>query len=88
MEKKIAAASTIFRIWTVHRENYFKQQEQRFKEHVAVLENFVLSHKHSLKRMKKERLRRELLTRSATDIQVSSYLLFPLIVSSFARILN
>ena len=88
MEKKIAAASTIFRIWSVYRENYFTQQEQRFKEHVAVLENFVLSHKHSLKRLKKERLRRELLTRSATDIQVSPHFSFLLIISSFARFLN
>ena len=88
MEKKIAAASTIFRIWSVYRENYFTQQEQRFKEHVAVLENFVLSHKHSLKRLKKERLRRELLTRSATDIQVSSYFSYPLKVSSVTHYLN
>ena len=73
MEKKITAASTIFRIWTVYRENYFRHQEQRFKESVAVLENFVLSHKHSLKRLKKERLKRELLARSAIDIQVRSF---------------
>ncbi len=71
MEKKIVAASTIFRIWTLYRENYFRQQEQRFKDSVAVLENFVLSHKHSLKQLRKERLEKEHILRSVTTIQVS-----------------
>jgi abnormal spindle-like microcephaly-associated protein len=71
MEKKMAAASTIFRIWTRCKSNYFRQQEQQFKGQVAILENFVLTHKHSLKRMKKARLEREQLIRSVTTVQVS-----------------
>lgn len=71
MEKKIAAAASIFRIWTLYKENYFQQQQKRFKISVATLENFILSHKHSLKRMKKERLKNERLIHSVTNIQVS-----------------
>ncbi len=71
LEKKRVAASTIFRIWNRNRDNYFRQQEQRFKDSVAILENFVLSHKHSLKQLKKERLKKEHMVRSVTTIQVS-----------------
>jgi abnormal spindle-like microcephaly-associated protein len=71
MEKKFMAAKSIFRIWTLNKDNYFRQQEERFKISVATLENFVLSHKHALKRMKKARLEKDYLTRSVTDIQVS-----------------
>ena len=71
MEKKIVAATSIFRIWTLYKDNYFRQQEERFKISVATLENFVLSHKHALKQLKKARLEKDYLTRSVTDIQVS-----------------
>ena len=85
MEKKLAAASTIFRIWTVYRDNYFRQQEQQFKNSVAILENFVLSHKHSLKKLKKARLKKELLVRSVTNIQVSFH--FQILLKGFNFVL-
>jgi len=76
MEKKMKAASSIFRIWNLYKDNYFRHQEQRFKVSVAVLENFVLSHKHALQRMKRARLKKERLIRSVTTIQVSIRLRF------------
>ena len=70
MEKKIAAASSIFRIWTLNKDNYFRKQRQRFTGAVATLEDFVVSHKHALKRLKKARLEKEILIRSVVNIQV------------------
>ena len=71
MEKKVAAASTIFRIWTLCKANYFRKQKRRYKIAVATLEDFVLSHKHALRQLKKARLKKEQMVQSAIDIQVS-----------------
>ncbi|VEU37479.1 unnamed protein product [Pseudo-nitzschia multistriata] len=69
LEKKVAAASTIFRFWTLHKDNYFRKQRKRYKVAVATLEEFLLSHKHALVRLKKIRLKKERTIRCTINIQ-------------------
>jgi abnormal spindle-like microcephaly-associated protein len=71
LERKRQAASVIFQIWCEHKENYYRSQEQRYSRAVATLENFVITHRHSLARLKRERLQRERREFLAIEIQVS-----------------
>jgi len=67
--KKTAAARSIFRIWTLYKSNYHRNQKQRYKVAVATIENFITSHRFTLKQMKATRLKKELIKQSATSIQ-------------------
>lgn len=69
LEKKMAATRKIFDFWTEHKENYYRARQKRYAAAVAMLEEFVFVHKHALRRLKQERLKRELWQRSATIIQ-------------------
>jgi abnormal spindle-like microcephaly-associated protein len=70
LQKKIVAAGFILQFWKLNRENYFRYQQRRYAAAVAKLEEFVMTRKHSLKRLKAERLERERRHRSAILIQV------------------
>ncbi len=68
--KKEAAAQVIFQLWCEYKHRYFAAQQRRYTAAVAVLENFVCSHKHALLRMKCKRLALERRIFAATEIQV------------------
>ena len=70
LQKKIVAAGFISKFWILNRENYFRNQQRRYAVAVAKLEEFVMKHKHSLRRLRNERLEREHRHRSAIMIQV------------------
>mmetsp|Transcript_36315 Transcript_36315/g.87585 ORF Transcript_36315/g.87585 Transcript_36315/m.87585 type:complete len:1780 (+) Transcript_36315:1382-6721(+) len=69
LQKKIVAAGFISKYWVLHRENYFRNQQRLYAAAVAKLEAFVIKHKHSLRRLRNERLEREHRHRSAIMIQ-------------------
>ena len=70
-EKKEAAALDIYRFWCGHKQNYYAALQLRYAAAVAVLENFFLTHKYTLLRLKKDRLEREARYSAAIGIQVS-----------------
>lgn len=70
MKRKFAAASFIFRCWSIHKANYFRARKRRFEAAVAVLEWFVLSNKSGLVRLRCARLERERRTEASIRIQV------------------
>jgi abnormal spindle-like microcephaly-associated protein len=69
-EQKEAAARVIFRAWCDHKDQYYVAQQRRYAEAVAVVETFVLTHRHGLERMKLHRLKRERQIAAITLIQV------------------
>lgn len=71
LEKKEAAAFTIYQLWCKHKHQYYASLERRYVASVRVLEAFILTHKHSLERMKRIRLAREGRQAAALNIQVS-----------------
>lgn len=72
LEKKQKASLRIFQFWCEHKEAYFQSQERCYARAVAILEGFVLTHKHSLKRLKRIRLENARRKLAATQIQVRS----------------
>ena len=87
-EKKKAAAFFIFQFWRCHKHQYYAAQQRRYAAAVAVIEEFCWIHKHSLLRMKRNRLEQEFRQNSAVQIQVSvntSYLV--LMINKISRIL-
>jgi abnormal spindle-like microcephaly-associated protein len=70
VERKIAAAKLIISFWLTNRHIYYRFQRRRYAGAVALLEEFVLSHREGLRRMRDRRLEKELQTASATQIQV------------------
>lgn len=70
-EKKEAAVLVIFQFWCEHKANYYAAQQRRYAAAVAVLEEFVGTHKHGLLRLRGERLERERRHFAAIEIQVS-----------------
>jgi hypothetical protein len=71
LEKKKAAAWVIYQLWLEHKDKYYAAQQRRYAAAVAILEDFVIVHKRSLVRMKRDRLERERQQFSASEIQVS-----------------
>lgn len=74
-EKKNAAAEFIFQYWCLHKLNYFRARKRRFEAAVAVLENFILSNKSGLIRMRLARLDRQRQRNATVEIQVRTFLL-------------
>jgi abnormal spindle-like microcephaly-associated protein len=71
LERKQEAARFIYQSWNEHKDNYYRSQQRRYATAVATLEDFVISHRHSLVRLKQERLEREGQQCAAIEIQVS-----------------
>jgi abnormal spindle-like microcephaly-associated protein len=74
LEKKQEAAWIIFQFWCEHKEDYFRSQKRCYSRAVAVVEDFVIQHWHSLLRMKRIRLEKEHRSSAAIQIQVSRVL--------------
>lgn len=70
LERKQEAAWLIYQFWNEHKENYFRAQQRRYASAVATLEDFIITHRHSLVRMKSARLERERQDFAANEIQV------------------
>lgn len=69
-EKKKDSALVIFRVWNQYKHQYFAAQQRRYAAAVAILEDFVWTHKHSLLRMKCKRLDLQRRIFAAGEIQV------------------
>lgn len=69
--RKITAAKVIISFWLANRQNYYRTQRRRYAQAVALLEDFVLSHKQALRRMRDTRMEKERQICAATQIQVS-----------------
>lgn len=72
LEKKRKAASKIFKVWKANKDNYYVSQRSTYLAAVRVLEDFFFSHRHGLRRLKQDRMRREVQQCAATEIQVSN----------------
>lgn len=69
-EKKEAAAYIIYKHWCQHKENYYSNLQKRYAQAVAVLEEFIVSHKAGLVRLRHARLEREAKVAATIEIQV------------------
>lgn len=72
-KKKVAAAKVILLGWREFKSNYFRAQKLRYSNAVAVLEDFALSRKRQLLRLKENRLRVERKLAATVLIQVSKH---------------
>lgn len=70
LEKKKAAAWTLYKLWCTHKHKYYAALQRRYKNAVTVLEHFILDNKHVLKRLRVARLKKEIRFAAAIQIQV------------------